>query len=147
MRSGVANAGHSAGLRIHEWAPWEKARTKSTGPRTAAGKARSSRNADKGKAARELDRREHIAVARYCLRMIDVFERQDAAEDREFERAAAKEARDRATAGNAEPAATEPQPDRVFTPEEDARLWAKVDAALNAGIDAVRARVRRGRPR
>jgi hypothetical protein len=129
--------------RIQEWRPWDKARTKSTGPTTAAGKARSARNADRGKAAKELDRREHIAVAKYGLRMVDVFERQDAAEDRAFARAVAKERRDKAKAGNTEPAST--QPERQFTAEEDARMWAKVDAALNAGSDAVRAKVRRGR--
>jgi hypothetical protein len=135
--------------RIQEWRPWDKASGTSTGPKTAEGKARSSRNADKGKAAKELDRREHIAVAKYGLRMVDVFERQDAAEDRAFARAVAKGKRDKAKSGIVEPATDQPESDRVFTPEEEAKMWAKVGAALkasaDAGIEAVIAKVRRGR--
>jgi hypothetical protein len=72
-------------------------------------------------------------------------ERQDAAEDRAFARAVAKEKRDKAKAGIVEPASDQPESDRVFTPEEEAKMWAKVGAALNAGSDAVRAKMRRGR--
>ena len=62
-------------LAICTWKPWEK----TTGPRTAEGRARSARNADRGVAAREKIRRECMATARQCWKQIALLERDDAA--------------------------------------------------------------------
>jgi len=64
---------------IHEWKPWNG----STGPKTPAGKAKTSRNADKGSTARRQDSRLRVAFIKYCLRQVDLLE----CEERDFMRA------------------------------------------------------------
>lgn len=59
---------HRQAQCIRDWRPW----TRSTGPRTEAGKARVARNADKGKGHAKMDRQAETELrallAQFCRR-------------------------------------------------------------------------------